>query len=285
MRILTVLTYYRPHYSGLTIYAERLARALAQRGHHVTVLTSRYDTRLPEREVLDGVEIVRLKVGMHISKGVIMPSMPLLGLAAGAPGGCPPPARAPVRRRPTGAAGKACRQAGGAHLSLRPAAAARAGAHARQPGLPPGQPHLGRASAVIVHQHAGLCAELALLKALPAQGAADLPAGGAACGEPGGCASLPAQGGHPAGAARDRHGSPAGYGERAWNTWCRPCRQSCRSIPRRAWSFVGTIPGRVWREGVCPAPGCAHPRAWGSTGRSWASCRPASSPPSSTPPR
>ena len=76
MRILTVLTYYRPHYSGLTIYAERLGRALAQRGHHVTVLTSRYDTNLPEREALDSVEIVRLKVGMHVSKGVIMPSMP-----------------------------------------------------------------------------------------------------------------------------------------------------------------------------------------------------------------
>ena len=29
MKILTVLTYYRPHTSGLTIYAERLARALA----------------------------------------------------------------------------------------------------------------------------------------------------------------------------------------------------------------------------------------------------------------
>ncbi len=37
MRILTVLTYYRPHTSGLTIYAERLARAFARRGHQVTV--------------------------------------------------------------------------------------------------------------------------------------------------------------------------------------------------------------------------------------------------------
>ena len=32
MKILTVLTYYRPHTSGLTIYAERLARAFARRG-------------------------------------------------------------------------------------------------------------------------------------------------------------------------------------------------------------------------------------------------------------
>jgi len=76
MRILTVLTYYRPHYSGLTIYAERLVRALAERGHHVTVLTSRYDADLPQREALDGVEIVRLKVRLHVSKGVVMPSMP-----------------------------------------------------------------------------------------------------------------------------------------------------------------------------------------------------------------
>jgi hypothetical protein len=29
MRILHVLTYYRPHVSGLTIYVERLARSLA----------------------------------------------------------------------------------------------------------------------------------------------------------------------------------------------------------------------------------------------------------------
>jgi len=47
MRVLIVLTYYRPHTSGLTIYAERLACALAQRGHQVTILTSRYDRRLP----------------------------------------------------------------------------------------------------------------------------------------------------------------------------------------------------------------------------------------------
>ena len=43
MRILTVLTYYRPHTSGLTIYAERLARALTRRGHQVTVMTTQYD--------------------------------------------------------------------------------------------------------------------------------------------------------------------------------------------------------------------------------------------------
>jgi glycosyltransferase involved in cell wall biosynthesis len=76
MRILTTLTYYRPHYSGLTIYAERLAKALVQRGHQVTVLTSRYDPSLPAREVRDGVQVIRPRVLAKVSKGVLMPSMP-----------------------------------------------------------------------------------------------------------------------------------------------------------------------------------------------------------------
>jgi len=77
LRILIALTYYRPHYSGLTIYTERLAQALAQRGHQVTVLTSQYDAALPCHEKLDGVQVRRLPVWLRISKGVIMPTMPL----------------------------------------------------------------------------------------------------------------------------------------------------------------------------------------------------------------
>lgn len=74
MRILTALTYYRPHTSGLTIYAERLARALVRRGHDVTVLTTQFDRALPRRETLDGVRIVRVPVAMRISKGVVAPT-------------------------------------------------------------------------------------------------------------------------------------------------------------------------------------------------------------------
>ena len=77
MRILIALTYYRPHYSGLTIHAEREAQALAARGHQVTVLTSRFDPRLPAREMRNGVEVVRPWVLMHVSKGVIMPTLPI----------------------------------------------------------------------------------------------------------------------------------------------------------------------------------------------------------------
>lgn len=75
MRILTVLTYYRPHTSGLTIYAERLAKALVQRGHQVTVLTSQFEKDLPLQEEQDGVRIRRVPVAIRISKGVIMPSL------------------------------------------------------------------------------------------------------------------------------------------------------------------------------------------------------------------
>ncbi len=78
MRILTVLTYYRPHTSGLTIYAERLAKALAKRGHQVTVLTSQYDKSLPRDEMVDGVRIIRGPILMKISKGVIMPTLGFL---------------------------------------------------------------------------------------------------------------------------------------------------------------------------------------------------------------
>ncbi len=77
MRILIALTYYHPHKSGLTIYVKRLARALATHRHHVTVLTSQYDRDLPLSEVLDGVRIIRIPVGFRISKGVIMPGLPV----------------------------------------------------------------------------------------------------------------------------------------------------------------------------------------------------------------
>lgn len=78
MKILTVLTYYRPHTSGLTIYAERLARAFVKRGHQVTVMTTQYDPSLLLEETIDGVKIVRVPVAARISKGVIAPTIGLV---------------------------------------------------------------------------------------------------------------------------------------------------------------------------------------------------------------
>ena len=75
-----MLTYYRPHTSGLTIYAERLARGLAARGHQVTVLTSHTHVPRshPHETMEDGVRVVRAPVLFRISKGVIMPTIGLL---------------------------------------------------------------------------------------------------------------------------------------------------------------------------------------------------------------
>lgn len=76
MHVFIGLTYYRPYFSGLTIYAERLARALVRRGHRVTVLTARFDKDLLAREICEGVQVIRSDVLLRISKGVIMPALP-----------------------------------------------------------------------------------------------------------------------------------------------------------------------------------------------------------------
>lgn len=73
MKVLEVLTYYRPWISGLTIYVERLSRALVDQGHDVTILTSQYDPSLPRYDVMDGVKVVRIPVAFRVSKGVLMP--------------------------------------------------------------------------------------------------------------------------------------------------------------------------------------------------------------------
>ena len=75
MKVLVAVTYYRPHVSGLTIYVERLARSLVQRGHQVTVLAAQYDPKLPRRETLHGVDVIRVPVALRVSKGVIMPTI------------------------------------------------------------------------------------------------------------------------------------------------------------------------------------------------------------------
>jgi len=79
VKVLIVLTYYRPHTSGLTIYAERLAQGLVARGHQVTVLTSH--THVARSHPVDttegGVRVVRVPVLLRISKGVIMPTFGL----------------------------------------------------------------------------------------------------------------------------------------------------------------------------------------------------------------
>ena len=73
MRVLITSTYFHPYSSGLSVYALRLARGLAELGHEVCVLTSQYDPKLAPEESLDGFKVVRVKVAMKLSKGVLMP--------------------------------------------------------------------------------------------------------------------------------------------------------------------------------------------------------------------
>lgn len=76
MKILSVLTYYRPHWTGLTRHAVWLAEGLAARGHAVTVLTTRHARGLPRRERLDGVDVVRLLPALRVSRGMLAPGFP-----------------------------------------------------------------------------------------------------------------------------------------------------------------------------------------------------------------
>jgi len=75
MKVLITSTYFHPYSSGLSVYALRLARGLIEFGHEVCVITSQYDKKLTSEETLDGVKIVRVKVGMKLSKGVLMPGL------------------------------------------------------------------------------------------------------------------------------------------------------------------------------------------------------------------
>lgn len=69
-----VLNYYLPHTSGLTIFVQRLAEALAAEGVSVTVLASRHDPTFPREEVVNGVRVVRSPVLARVHKGVISPA-------------------------------------------------------------------------------------------------------------------------------------------------------------------------------------------------------------------
>jgi glycosyltransferase involved in cell wall biosynthesis len=76
MRIVMVLTYYHPHWTGLTAYAKRLAEGLVRRGHHVTVVASQHEPSLEKNEDVNGVRVVRLPVLFRASRGVVMPGFP-----------------------------------------------------------------------------------------------------------------------------------------------------------------------------------------------------------------
>lgn len=76
LRILAALQYYLPHRTGVPIHVQRVAEALVQRGHQVTILAARHSIDLPRDETINGVRIVRLWAPIRVSRGMIMPAYP-----------------------------------------------------------------------------------------------------------------------------------------------------------------------------------------------------------------
>jgi len=76
-RILFTLTYDEPNISGVTIYARRLAKALAKRGYQTTLFSAAFREGYPRERKEEGIRIVREKVHWHLGKGVLMFGLPL----------------------------------------------------------------------------------------------------------------------------------------------------------------------------------------------------------------
>lgn len=74
MRVLIALQYYLPHRTGYTLHVQRVAEGLAARGHDIKVVTACHLLSLPKREVIAGVEVIRLAAPVRISRGAVMPS-------------------------------------------------------------------------------------------------------------------------------------------------------------------------------------------------------------------
>lgn len=69
------LDYYRPNVSGLSLFVERLAQAMAGRGHSVTVLTHRHRPDLAREERVEGVRVVRAPVLARFGKALLSPAL------------------------------------------------------------------------------------------------------------------------------------------------------------------------------------------------------------------
>lgn len=59
MKILFVSRFYFPHLGGVEKHIEEVSRELVKRGHEITVITARYDEKLPYRGELKGVRVIR----------------------------------------------------------------------------------------------------------------------------------------------------------------------------------------------------------------------------------
>jgi len=75
VRIAQVSPWFYPHLGGVESHVQSLAKELAARGHEVTVVTTRDDPRSPERDRLDGFDVVRVKPRMVAMRTPIAPGI------------------------------------------------------------------------------------------------------------------------------------------------------------------------------------------------------------------
>ncbi len=73
-KILFILTYYYPHWTGLTQYARRLAEALAGKEYAVSVLTVKHNAELAANEVISEVTVQRKPALFRFSRTFISPA-------------------------------------------------------------------------------------------------------------------------------------------------------------------------------------------------------------------
>ena len=73
MRMLGLVTLYRPHISRLTAVAANSFGTFAANGVRVTVLTSRFDRALAEDETLEGVRIHRVNAPWRLYGAPVIP--------------------------------------------------------------------------------------------------------------------------------------------------------------------------------------------------------------------
>ena len=72
MKILCILNYYYPYISGVSEYARVICEKLVKAGNDVLVLTSNH-AKLPKKEVINNVKVMRTSVICKISKGTVSP--------------------------------------------------------------------------------------------------------------------------------------------------------------------------------------------------------------------
>lgn len=72
MKILFVVNYYYPYISGLSEYVRTIAEEMVKRGNQCVVLCSNHN-KLPEKELINGVQVCRTPIVCKISKGTVSP--------------------------------------------------------------------------------------------------------------------------------------------------------------------------------------------------------------------